>query len=153
MTAIVPMKSSQLQGLAGGIPDIVIRAGANAVFAAQELFQATINNPHTRRAYGRAVARFLAWCEQAGVELRQVTPGLVGEYVGQLEGSAPTKNRALAALRHFFDGLVTRHAVALNPFASVRGLKHRVAEGATPEISAEQARKLLRSVAAARISK
>jgi integrase/recombinase XerD len=66
--------------------------------------------------------------------------------VGRLEGSAPTKNQALAALRHFFDGLVTRHAVALNPFASVRGLKHRVAEGATPEISIEQARKLLRSL-------
>jgi len=66
--------------------------------------------------------------------------------VGQLEGSAPTKNQVLAALRHFFDGLVTRHAVALNPFASVRGLKHRVAEGATPEISIEQARKLLRSL-------
>jgi integrase/recombinase XerD len=49
-------------------------------------------------------------------------------------------------LRHFFDGLVTRHAVALNPFASVRGVKHRVAEGATPGISVEQARKLRRSV-------
>ena len=81
-----------------------------------------------------------------GVELRQITPGVAGEYVGQLEGSAPTKNQALAALRHFFDGLVTRHAVALNPFASVRGVKHRVAEGATPEISVEQARKLLRSL-------
>jgi len=56
------------------------------------------------------------------------------------------KTRRSAALRHFFDGLVTRHAVALNPFASVRGVKHRVVEGATPEISVEQARKLLRSL-------
>jgi integrase/recombinase XerD len=146
MKAIVAVKSGQLRGLAAGIPDILVRAGTNAVFAAEEFFKATLNNPHTRRAYGRAVARFLAWCEQQGVELRQVTPGLAGEYVGQLEGAAPTKNQALAALRHFFDGLVTRHAVALNPFASVRGMKHRVAEGATPEISVEQARKLLRSV-------
>ena len=35
--------------------------------------------------------------------------------------ACPTRNLALAALRHFFDALVTRHAVALNPFASVRG--------------------------------
>jgi len=146
MKAIVAVKSGQLRGLADGIPAIVVRAGANAVFAAEEFFKATLNNPHTRRAYGRSVARFLAWCEQHGVELRQVTPGLAGEYVAQLEGSAPTKNQALAALRHFFDGLVTRHAVALNPFASVRGIKHSVTEGATPEISVEQARKLLRSL-------
>src|SRR5271169_6998786 len=111
MKAIVPVKSGQLRGLADGIhdiPDILIRAGANAIFAAEEFFKATLNNAHTRRAYGRAVTRFLAWCEHHGLELRQVTPGLAGEYVGQLEGAAPTKNQALAALRHFFDGLVTR---------------------------------------------
>jgi site-specific recombinase XerD len=146
MKAIVPVKRGELQGSNSGVPEILIRAGTNAVFAAEEFFKATLNNPHTRRAYGRAVARFLAWCEQQGVELRQVSPGLAGEYVGQLEGSAPTKNQALAALRQFFDALVTRHAVALNPFASVRGIKHHVAEGATPEISVEQARKLLRSL-------
>ena len=61
------------------------------------------------------MARFLAWCERQGVELRQVTPGLAGEYVGQLAGSAPTKNQALAALRHFCDGLVTRHAITTRP--------------------------------------
>jgi integrase/recombinase XerD len=130
MKAIVALSGGQLQVAADGIPEILVRAGANAIFAAEEFFKATINNHLTKRAYGRSVARFLAWCEHQGVELRQVTPGLVGEYVGQLEGSAPTKNQALAALRHFFDGLVTRHAVALNPFASVRGVKHRVAEGA-----------------------
>ena len=27
-----------------------------------EFFAANIRNPHTRRAYGRAVAEFLAWC-------------------------------------------------------------------------------------------
>ena len=50
-----------------------------------------------------------------------VTPGIAGEYlIGPAPGSAPTKNQALAALRHFFDALVIRHAVALNSFASVR---------------------------------
>ena len=150
MGEIVPVKTHGM--LVGRVSlRFWLRAGANAVFAAEEFFKATINNAHTKRAYGRAVARFLAWCEDKGVELRQITPGLAGEYVGQLAVSAPTKNQALAALRHFFDGLVTRHAVALNPFASVRGVKHSVSEGATPEISIEQARKLLRSVDVAHV--
>jgi hypothetical protein len=88
------------------------------------------------------VARFLSWCEHQGVEHRQIAPGLAGEYVGQFPVSPPTKSQALAALRRFFDGLVTRPAVALNPVASVCGVKHSVAEGATPELSVEPARKL-----------
>jgi len=149
MNGIVPVRGGQLQAFGG--PEILVRAGTNAVFAAEEFFKATVNNAHTKRAYGRAIARFLAWCEQSGVELREITPGLAGEYVGQLAGSPPTKNQTLAALRNFFDGLVMRHAVALNPFASVRGIKHSVAEGATPEISIEQARKLLRSIDVAHV--
>jgi len=143
MKEVVVLKRNQIQA---AVPEILRRAGANAVFAAEEFFKASLNNPHTRRAYARAVSRFLAWCEQRGIELRQITPGLAGEYLGQLAGSPPTINQALAALRHFFDGLVTRHAVALNPFASVRHLKHSAVEGTTPEISVEQARKLLRSI-------
>ena len=41
------------------------RAGGAAVFASDEFFSARIRNPHTRRAYGRAVSRFLAWVEEA----------------------------------------------------------------------------------------
>jgi integrase/recombinase XerD len=144
MKGIVAVSGGGLQAL--GAPGILVRAGANAIFAAEEFFKATINNTHTKRAYTRSVTQFLAWCEESGVELHQITPGLAGQYLGELAGSAPTKNQALAALRHFFDGLVTRHAVALNPFSSVRGVKHSVAEGTTPEISIEQARKLLRSI-------
>ena len=92
---------------------IVLRQTPNAAFAAEEFFKATLNNEHTRRAYGRIAGRFLAWCDDRGLELRQVTPGLAGEYLSRLPGSAPTKNQALAALRHFFDALVQRHAVAL----------------------------------------
>lgn len=39
-----------------------------------------------------------------------------------------------------------RHAVALNPFASVSGIKHSVTEGRTAELSIEQAHKLLHSI-------
>ena len=51
-----------------------------------------------------------------------------------LSGSAPSKKLHLAALRHFFDQLVTRHAVILNPAASVRAQRYQVVEGKTPEI-------------------
>ena len=57
-----------------------------------------------------------------GIELRQVTPGLAGRFIEELPGSDPTRNLALAALRHFFDTLVTRHAVALNSFSSITAL-------------------------------
>jgi len=136
--ATLPITSSALA--------VLTRAGGNATFAAEEFFKATINNEHTRRAYGRIVNRFLVWCDEHNLELRMVTPGLAGEYVETLDGSAPTKNQALAALRHFFDALVTRHAVPLNSFASVRGIRQTITEGKTPEISIEQARRLFKSV-------
>ena len=74
------------------------------------------------------------------------TPGLAGRFIEELPGSDPTKNLALAALRHFFDALVTRHVVALNPFSSVRGRKHAVVDGKTPELAPGQARALLGSL-------
>jgi integrase/recombinase XerD len=125
---------------------IVLRQTPNAAFAAEEFFKASISNEHTRRAYGRIAGCFLTWCDDRNLELRQITPGLAGEYIGQLAGSAPTRNQALAALRHFFDALVQRHAVALNPFASVRGIKYSVTEGKTAELAIEQARKLFKSI-------
>ena len=41
---------------------------------------------------------------------------------------------------------MTRHAVGLNPFASVRGKKHAVPDGKTPELAIGQARNLLASI-------
>ena len=77
----------------------VLHRTPNASFAADEFFKASISNEHTRRAYGRIVARFLVWCIARKLEVHSITPGLAGEYISQLEGSAPTKNQALA-LRH-----------------------------------------------------
>ena len=142
MNAIVPRTGV----LSEAFPAILQRAGKAACFAADEFFSAKISNPHTRRAYARPVGRFLTWCEEQEIELRQVTPGLAGRFIEELPGSDPTRNLALAALRHFFDALVTRHAVALNPFASVRGRKHAVVDGKTPELSPGQARALLGSL-------
>ena len=142
MNGLVPRTAT----LSETFPAILHRAGRNALFAADEFFSAKISNPHTRRAYARPVGRFLLWCEEQGIELRQVTPGLAGRFIEELPGSDPTKNLALAALRHFFDALVTRHVVALNPFSSVRGRKHAVVDGKTPELAPGQARALLGSL-------
>ena len=145
--ALAPAPSiSPTTGLSETFPAILRRAGTHACFAADEFFSARLSNSHTRRAYARPVGRFLAWCEEQGIELRQVTPGLAGRFIEELPGSDPTRNLALAALRHFFDALVMRHAVALNPFASVRGRKHSVIDGQTPELTIQQARDLLASL-------
>ena len=70
----------------------------------------------------------------------------MGAYLDQLLGSIPTRKLHLAALRRFFDLLVLRHVVILNPAASVRGERYQVFEGKTPEIGAEQVGELMRSI-------
>jgi len=139
---LVPISRSQL-------PDIVSRAGQAAVFAAEEFFFGRIRNEHTRQAYLIAVKRFLAWADARGLELARIAPKDVGQYIDGLRNentSVATRKQHLAALRHFFDGLVLRHAIILNPALSVRGERYEVVEGKTPEITVEGARKLLASI-------
>lgn len=124
------------------LPALVVRSGGAARFAWDEFFYAEHLNPHTQRAYMRAVRRFLAWADRRGVELAAITPGMVGQYLVALGGSPAKRNQHLAALRGFFDRLVQRHVVVLNPAASVRGVKDQVIEGKTPEMTLEQARTL-----------
>ncbi len=129
-----------------GLPLIVESAGAAARFAWDEFFAGELPNYHTRTAYERAVRQFLGWCNSRRLDLRRITPGLVGEYLAQHPGSVPTKKQHLAAIRRFFDRLVVRHAVVLNPAHSVRAERYQVVEGKTPEITVPQARALLASI-------
>jgi site-specific recombinase XerD len=80
--------------------------------------------------------------------LTQIAPWHVGQYFTELAKttSIATRNQHLSALRHFFDGMVTRHAIVLNPALSVRGERYSVMEGKTPEIPIPDARKLLASM-------
>ena len=110
------------------------------------IFYGKLRNAHTRAAYERAVKRFLAWCQDKRLELRQISPAAVGRYLDEHPGAISSKKLALAALRHFFDGLVTRHVIILNPAHSVRAERYQVLEGKTPEITVKQARKLLGSI-------
>ncbi|MDX2198761.1 MAG: tyrosine-type recombinase/integrase [Phycisphaerae bacterium] len=135
-------------------------AGNNARFAYDEFF-AGEENSHTERAYRHAVHRFLGYCESLGVALNEVTPGIVSEYLKRLQAetksrrgeppqlrpaSKPMKKLHLAGIRKFFDKLVERHAIMLNPALSVRGPKHSVAEGKTPALTVQQARRVLASI-------
>lgn len=131
------------------LPLILARAGKAAVFAADEFFYGRLRNQHTRAAYLVAVKRFLSWAEDRGLELQQIAPKDVGQYIDGLRNestSVATRKQHLAALRHFFDGLVTRHALILNPALSVRGERYQVVEGKTPEITVKGARDLLAAI-------
>ncbi len=128
------------------LPAIIAQVGDAARFAWEEFFEGELPNQHTRTAYLRAVRRFLGWCEERNVTLDQITPGLVGQYLGQHTGSIPTKKLHLAAIRRLFDRLVIRHVIVLNPALSVRAERYEVIEGKTPEIGVDQARVLLRSI-------
>ena len=129
-----------------GTPNLIQEAGPAAKFAWEEFIYGKIRNRHTRAAYERAIRQFLRHCDRQCKELPTITPMDVGTYLDGLPYATSTKKLHLAALRHFFDALVTRHVVVLNPAASVRGERLHVVEGKTPEISIEQARLLLRSI-------
>ena len=150
---LVPAGERGVVAAAVNLPDIVSRAGSAAVFAAEEFFYGRIRNEHTRSAYLVAVRRFLAWAEQQGMELVRITPRDVGQYLDLLRNenlSIATRKQHLAAIRHFFDNLVTRHAIILNPALSVRGDRYQVVEGKTPEVTVKGARELLASIKTAR---
>src|SRR5258708_6804132 len=146
---LVPAGHNPPSFLPSQFPEILRRAGKAAVFAAEEFFYGRIRNEHTRAAYLIAVRRFLRWAEARGLDLASIAPRDVGQYLDWLRKentSVATRKQHLAAIRHFFDGLVTRHAVILNPALSVRGERYQVVEGKTPEITVKDARTLLSSM-------
>lgn len=134
------------------VPVIVADAGGNARYAYAEFFGDQIASDYTRRAYRHAVHRFLKWCEAERLELARIPPGGVGHYIRTLTttdgkpASKPTQKLHLAAIRRFFDTLVQRHAVVLNPASSVRGPVVRSVTGKTPATDPAQARALLQSI-------
>lgn len=135
-----------LQHTNSTLPALVDAGGPAAQFAWEEFIFAKIRNPHTRQAYERAVKRFLKHCERLGRELPQISPRDVASYLDQLNCATATKKLHLAGLRHFFDTLVTRHVIILNPAHSVRGDRLQVLEGKTPEITVQQTRQLFQSI-------
>src|SRR5580700_3934879 len=131
------------------LPALIAVAGEKARTRFLEFFAANIRNPHTRRAYGRAVAEFLAWCDDQGVaSVAAVQPLHVAAWIEQQtrEHAAPTAKAPLAALRHLFDWLVTGQVMPVNPAGSVRGPSHVVKVGKTTVLDPEEARALIDSI-------
>ena len=150
------VKVSVSSGVPGGgtgsePPLLIASAGPAAKFAWEEFLYGEIRNPHTRRSYYHAIHGFLSHCRECAKSLSQITPRDVGDYLDRLPLAPSTKKIHLAALRRFFDRLVLRHVVVLNPAASVRGERLQVVEGKTPEIGIEQARTLLRTLDATHV--
>jgi hypothetical protein len=89
----------------------ITRIRSEIVTGAAHVMLAQIGNPHTPRAYGRAVADFLAWCDDNGVALiTAVQPLHVAAWVEmqQQECAAPRPSR-----RDWPPpGSVTRHSSA-----------------------------------------
>ena len=128
------------------LPQAIKGAGNASAFAYEEFLFGQIRNANTRRAYESAINRFLDWLKHVDLPLVQVSPRDVGDYLDGLELSVPSKKLHRAALNHFFDFQVQRHAVVLNPVSSVRNERHQVAEGKTPEITVKQAQKLFQNI-------
>jgi site-specific recombinase XerD len=146
MNQLVPLSSPALP-----VPAIVAAAGDQASIKFLEFFAATIRNPHTRRAYSRAVSEFLAWCADRGVpSIAHVAPLHVATWIEaqtkRVDFSAPSVKQQLAALRHLFDWLVVGQIVPTNPAASVRGPQYVVKGGKTPVLEPAEARTLLDSI-------
>jgi site-specific recombinase XerD len=144
-TALTPIRKPATSSL----PALVKATGKRAGIRFLEFFAAQIRNPHTRRAYARAVAEFLAWCESVGVtSLPDIQPLQVASWI-ELEArqvSAPSVKQRLAAVRHLFDWLVIGQVVPANPAASVRGPRHVVRSGKTSVLEPAEARRLLDSI-------
>lgn len=130
------------------LPAIIAAAGEKASRRFLEFFTAEIRNTNTRRAYARAVSRFLAWCETRRVPLGEIQPLYVAGYIEGLTKTAspPTVKQHLAAIRMLFDYLVVGQVIPFNPASAVRGPKYVVKVGKTPVLTPDETRALLDSI-------
>lgn len=147
---IIPDEKS-LSEAVYGLPVLVHRAGKPAITAWKDFFDGKLPNGNTRVAYSRAIRQFLDWCETQGLELARIMAGDVGRYLREHTGCLATKKQHLSALRRYFNLLVERHIIMINPAAVAETERYQVIEGKTPEITVHQARRLLASIDTANI--
>lgn len=131
------------------VPALIANTGDDAAQSFVEFFTAQIRNPHTRSAYGHAVAGFCHWCEEHDVvNLKDVSSLHVACYIESLSQTyaPPSVNQHLAAIRRLFDWLTIRQVIKLSPAAPVKGVRHSVAIGKSPTLSPKEMRALLDSI-------
>jgi integrase/recombinase XerD len=127
---------------------LVAWSSERAAFRTVEFLTANIRNHHTRRAYHAAVRRFLRWCKAKNLTLPELRSPDIAEYIEGLGARlAPLSvKQHLAALKHWFDWLVTGHALEANPAQAVRGPRYSQEAGKTPVLEKDEARALLASL-------
>src|SRR3954466_14995496 len=125
MTQLVTVTTAQA-------PAPIAAAGDRAAYRFLEFFTAQIRNPHTRRAYVRAVGGFCAWLEDRHLSsIAAATWVHIAAYIEDLgkAQSAPTVKQPLAAIRMLFDWLATGGILPFNPAPAVRGPQHGTKRG------------------------
>jgi integrase/recombinase XerD len=127
-------------------PAIIERTGAQGKFAWDEFFSGILANKNTRRSYKKSVLNFLDFIDKKNIELNDVMAGHVREYFDLSTLQLSSQKQTLAALRHFFDVMVTRHALILNPAASVRLERMVYTKGKTKPLTPEDARKAIAAI-------
>lgn len=114
-----------------------------------EFFLTRYRNKHTQLAYQIATYRFAHWMEVRGVsDIADVEPMMVAAYVTHMESthSAPSIKQHLTAIRQLFDFLVINQVITMNPAGSVKAPRHVVKKGKTPVLTADEMRKLFKSI-------
>jgi site-specific recombinase XerC len=152
---LLPQDTSAM--VSSGTP-IAVWTGNRGAERTVEFLTANIRNPHTRRAYHRAVARFARWCMAHELPLERVQSPHVAAYIEELAHPAPKSGVPplaalsvklhLAALKHWCDWLVTGHVLPVNPAAAVRGPRYSQTVGKTPVLEKHEVKALLDGVAA-----
>jgi integrase/recombinase XerD len=120
---------------------------------------------HTRTAYFRDLAHYLAWCQRLGIDPLRARGSDLDHYRATLEQppgrrapSPATVHRRLSALSSWYRYLMANSdgAVSVNPAAAVRRPRVERDASATVGLTAEQVRALLRGadeLVAARMSR
>ena len=122
---LAPTSSALARGGELVVPAVIADAGAGAAEKFIEFFTAHIPNDNTRRAYGRAVGRFLLWCEERDLALNEIRAAYIAAYIRQLGRELATSSvkQHLAAIRMMLDYLVVGQVLDVNPASAVRGPK------------------------------
>src|SRR5438309_2292160 len=110
-TGLVPTSPSNPSLFVASSPKLSRAPARRRCLRREEFFFGRIRNEHTRAAYLVAIKRFFGCAERRGLELHRVAPADIGHYFDELRNgntSIATRKQHLAALRHYFDGLVTR---------------------------------------------
>jgi site-specific recombinase XerD len=113
----------------------------------EEVWLAGQLSPHTRRAYKRDVAHFVATMGvRSAEELRQVNRAVVIAWQNRMKerGTKPrTIRRRLSALSSLFAHLVAHRAADINPLRDIRRPRVNRRQGTTRAFSSKEARKIL----------